>query len=101
MGLRIAGLANKDGSIPYVNKSVDLEPSGRQLDFAVGYGIDVGSNTTMTSKFIHTKDPNHVADAESENSIMLGFKYDNLHLGSLYNVTNKNFDAQMTYSLKY
>ena len=101
MGLRIAGLANTNGSIPYVNKSVDLEPSGRQLDFAVGYAVDVGSNTTMTSRFIHTKDTNHIADAESENSIMLGFKYDNLHLGSLYNVTNKNFDAQMTYSLKF
>jgi hypothetical protein len=101
MGLRIAGLANTNGSVPYVNKSVDLEPSGRQLDFAVGYAVDVGSNTTMTSRFIHTKDTNHIADAESENSIMLGFKYDNLHLGSLYNVTNKNFDAQMTYSLKF
>jgi hypothetical protein len=55
----------------------------------------------MTSKFIHTKDPNHVADAERENSIMLGLKYYDLHLGSLYNFANKDFDAQMTYSLKF
>jgi len=55
----------------------------------------------MTSKFIHTKDPNHVADAESENSIMLGFKYGDLHLRSVYNFENKNFDARMRYSLKF
>ena len=79
---------------------MDLEPSGRQLDFALGYEIDIGTNSTIAAKFLHTKDPNHVADAKSEDGIMFGLKYNNFHLGSSYNSKNI-LSAKMKYSLNF
>lgn len=101
MGLRIAGLAGADGSIPYVNKLVDLKPSGRQLDLAVGYAFDVGWDTTLSTKFLHTKDANHVKGVKGENSILLGFKHKNIYFGSLYNDTKNDLQAKVKYSVNF
>jgi len=71
--LRIAGLANSDGSIPYTYKHVSLEPSGRQLDLALSYNYDLNDFSSLRLKLMHTEEKGHNSSAVNEKSIYLGY----------------------------
>ena len=71
--LRIAGLANTDESIPYTYKRASLEPSGRQLDFALSYNYDLTQTSNLRVKLKMTKDKGHDTEARKEGSIYLGY----------------------------
>ncbi|MDC1184895.1 hypothetical protein N8080_02850, partial [Alphaproteobacteria bacterium] len=62
--IRIPGLADVNGNIPYAYKDIDLESSGRQLDLSVNYiqsfdnNIDIGINLNQTQDYNHVNDNN-------------------------------------------
>ena len=62
--IRIPGLADVNGNIPYAYKDIELESSGRQLDLSVNYiqsfdnNIDIGINLNQTQDYNHVNDNN-------------------------------------------
>jgi len=57
--IRVPGLADSDGNIPYSQRDLYLQSSGRQLDLSINYlqsfdsGIDFGANITKTQDYNH------------------------------------------------
>ena len=57
--VRVPGLADSDGNIPYSQKDLFLQSSGRQVDLSINYlqsfdnGIDFGANITKTQDYNH------------------------------------------------
>ena len=76
--LRIAGLAEADGSIPYKYKNISMEPSGRQLDFAITYNYDLNDFSSLRIKMLMTDEKGHDADVDREESIFIGYSRSSL-----------------------
>ena len=57
--IRVPGLADSDGNIPYSQRDLYLQSSGRQVDLSINYlqsfdsGIDFGANLTKTQDYNH------------------------------------------------
>ena len=104
--LQIAGLAERDGSIPYTYKKVSLRPSGRQLDFAVAYNYDLTKASTVRFKMMHTEDKGHVRGADPETSIYLGYHKtdiigaDTFTIGAASNPAHE-MDLKFNYSINW
>jgi hypothetical protein len=71
--LQIAGLENSDGTVPYTYKSATLAPSGRQIDLSMAYNFDLSKKSAIRFKTMHTLEKGHVAGADPENSLFLGY----------------------------
>ena len=104
--LQIAGLAERDGSIPYTYKTASLRPSGRQLDFAMAYNYDLTTVSTVRVKMMHTEDKGHVRGADPEASIYLGYSKtdiignDTITIGAVSNSANER-DLKLNYSINW
>lgn len=60
-----------DGTVIKEQRTFDLSPSGRQKDIEFAYRVDSDKNEQFWQlNILHVQDPNHSADADSENSIM-------------------------------
>jgi hypothetical protein len=71
--LQIAGLENSDGTVPYTYKSATLAPSGRQIDLSMAYNFDLSKKSAIRFKTMHTLEKGHMAGADPENSLFLGY----------------------------
>ena len=104
--LQIAGLAERDGSIPYTYKTASLRPSGRQLDFAMAYNYDLTTVSTVRVKMMHTEDKGHVRGADPEASIYLGYSKsdiignDTITIGAASTFANE-VDLKLNYSINW
>ena len=76
--LKIAGLANRDGTIPYTYKNVSMEPSGRQLDFAITYNYELNDFSSLRMKMMMTDEKGHDADVDREESVFIGYSRSSL-----------------------
>jgi hypothetical protein len=76
--LKIAGLANSDGTIPYTYKNVSMEPSGRQLDFAITYNYELNDFSSLRMKMMMTDEKGHDADVDREESVFIGYSRSSL-----------------------
>ena len=76
--LKIAGLANSDGTIPYTYKNVSMEPSGRQLDFAITYNYELNDFSSLRIKMMMTDEKGHDADVDREESVFIGYSRSSL-----------------------
>jgi len=63
--VRIPGLADVDGNIPYAYKEIDLESSGRQLDMSINYTQSFSNNVDIGINFSQINDYNHVEGNDS------------------------------------
>jgi hypothetical protein len=107
MDIKIAGLADQDGAIPYMEKTVDLNPSGRQLDFSFGYARDLSKKMTVATQFTITKDSGHHKLDRPTGSIYLGlmrkkiFGQDKLDLGAVLSNSANEANAKVNYSINW
>ena len=104
--LQIAGLKNSDGSVPYTYKTATLAPSGRQIDLAMAYNFDLSETSVIRFKTMRTLEKGHVADANPENSLFLGFASeqifgdDQFAIGAAFTDANDT-TFNMNYSLRW
>jgi len=107
MDIKIAGLADQDGAIPYMEKTVDLNPSGRQLDFSFGYARDLSKKMTVATQFTITKDSGHHKLERPNGSIYLGlmrvktFGQDKINLGAVLSNSANEANAKVNYSINW
>ena len=101
MGLRIAGLSNPDGSIPYTHHSIGLTPTGRQIDMSIGYAKDLANAKTLGARLIHTKQAGHVRNASDENSFFIGMRQGNINFGGSYLDSSNLFEAKINYAVQW
>ena len=76
--LKIAGLANSDGTIPYTYKNVSMEPSGRQLDFAITFNYELNNFSSLRIKMMMTNEKGHDEDVDKEESVFVGYSRSSL-----------------------
>jgi len=99
--MRLASLAKTSGEISYRNKEIDLEPTGRQLDFGMSYRNDYNDNLSLSFKHILTNDPNHTNNQDTVNSSFVGLKYKEVYAGIASNDSYSNPDVNVTYSFNF
>ena len=73
--IRIPGLADVDGNVPYTYKDIDLESSGRQLDLSLNYIHTFDNNIDIGINLNQIKDYNHVNDNNSGVNLSLVGQY--------------------------
>jgi hypothetical protein len=99
--MRLASLAKTSGEISYRNKEIDLEPTGRQLDFGMSYRNDYNDNLSLSFKHTITDDPNHTNNQDTVNSSFVGLKYKEVYAGIASNDSYSNPDVNVTYSFNF
>jgi len=105
--VQIAGLSNKNGTIAYKHKTLDLNPTGRQLDFSFGYTKDFGEKTTVSTQFTITKDAGHQILNQQKGSVYFGllregtFGNDKINLGAVLSDTISQNTAKLNYSINW
>ena len=101
--LKIAGLENQDGTVPFVEKTASLAPSGRQIDFAMAYNFDLDQTSAIRFKMMQTFEKGHVKDADPEASLYLGyateevFGEDSLAFGAAF-IDDRDPSLELNYS---
>lgn len=101
MSVRLPNLADSDGNISYRNKSISLEPSGRQIDFTLGYRLNIGEVTSVAIRHMVSTEPNHDDSARDMRSSFIGLKRGGLEMGF---VTRHGYDEnqmQLKYSVNF
>tara|TARA_B110000977_G_C10989907_1_gene459473 strand:- start:246 stop:1283 length:1038 start_codon:yes stop_codon:yes gene_type:complete len=101
MSVRLPNLADSDGNLTYRKKEIGLEPSARQLDFAVTYRKDFDTNRNLIVKHMVTKNYNHSQNSKMINSSFIGAKYKNLKIGVSKAFENNYKSAEITYANKF
>lgn len=101
MGIKIANLAKSDGSIKYTNKDINLEPSGRQIDFDLSYIKEYNEDLSLSLKQKLTKNSNHNKYFGIESSSFAGMKYKNITAGMSSNNGFNNNNSEIRYSLNF
>jgi hypothetical protein len=101
MGIKIASLAKSDGSIKYTNKDINLEPSGRQIDFDLSYIKEYNEDLSLSLKQKLTKNSNHNKYFGIESSSFAGMKYKNITAGMSSNNGFNNNNSEIRYSLNF
>jgi hypothetical protein len=107
MDVRIAGLKDKNGNIPYEYKSLGLNPTGRQLDLSFGYTRDLSKKMTVSTQFTITKDAGHKKSYQQNGSIYVGlikekiFGQDKINLGAVVSDTSGQTNAKVNYSINW
>ena len=99
MSIRMANLAESDGSISYKNKSISLNAGGKEMAYGLSYRKDFDDRFGFSLKHILTSNLNHIEDAKIARSSYVGLNYKDLKLG--YNVDSTNALKQAEISYKY
>ncbi len=68
-------LNDKDGTLNYNQHETKLEPSGRQIDFALYYILNLSENTNLSFQGKVIDDYFHVAKDRFDASLMTSFRY--------------------------
>ena len=104
--LKIAGLENQDGTVPFVEKTASLAPSGRQIDLAMAYNFDLEHTSAIRFKMMQTFEKGHVKDADPEASLYLGyatedvFGEDSLAFGAAF-IDDRDPSLELKYSIRW
>lgn len=64
-----------DGQVITESREANLSPSGRQIDFEIGYGFKPSTNSQMQLNLLHTLDPGHDGSAPSDTAFMTNYTY--------------------------
>ena len=62
MVFRVPGLADREGNLTYDHVSVELTPTGRQLDFAIDYITEINDDLRIGFKNTFSSNYNHASD---------------------------------------
>ena len=76
MTFRIPELADSDGNLTYANREIDLNPSGRQIDFGIDYVTELDNDLILGVKHKMTKDFNHIGSSALNNTVTFTAKID-------------------------
>ena len=104
--LKIAGLENQDGTVPFVEKTASLAPSGRQIDLAMAYNLDLDQTSAVRFKMMQTFEKGHVNNADPEASLYLGyatedlFGEDSLAFGTAF-IDDRDPSLELKYSIRW
>jgi hypothetical protein len=99
MSIRMANLAESDGTISYKNKSISLKAGGKEMAYGLSYRKDFDDRFGFSLKHILISNLNHIEDAKIARSSYVGLNYKDLKLG--YNVDSTNALKQAQISYKY
>jgi len=101
MSIRMANLAESDGTISYKNKSINLKAGGREMSYGLSYRKDFDERLSISLKHIFTSNLNHIEDSAIANSSYIGLRYKELKLG--YNVDSASAleSAQLSYHYNF
>ena len=99
MSIRMANLAESDGTISYRNKGIDLKAGGREIAYGLSYRKDFDDQFGFSIKHVLTSNQNHIEDAKIARSSYVGLNYKDLKLG--YNVDSTNALKQAKISYQY
>jgi len=104
--LKIAGLENQDGTVPFVEKTASLAPSGRQIDLAMAYNFDLDQTSAVRFKMMQTFEKGHVKNADPEASLYLGYATedllgeDSLAFGAAF-IDDRDPSLELKYSIRW
>ena len=70
---RVANLADNNGVIDYNYTSAQLNPDGRQLDYILGYSLDLGQAKTMSLKYTESVDMGHIHSDDKVRAYFIGY----------------------------
>ena len=76
MTFRIPELADSEGNLTYANREIDLNPSGRQLDFGIDYVTKLDNDLILGFKHTLSKDFNHIDSSALNNTVTFTAKID-------------------------
>lgn len=65
-----------NGDVITESRQASLAPSGRQIDFEIGYGFKPSTNSRMQVNLLHSLDPGHDANAPSDTAAMINYSLD-------------------------
>ena len=99
MSIRMANLAESDGTISYRNKGIDLKAGGREIAYGLSYRKDFDDQFGFSIKHVLTSNQNHIENAKIARSSYVGLNYKDLKLG--YNVDSTNALKQAKISYQY
>jgi hypothetical protein len=104
--LKIAGLENQDGTVPFVEKTASLAPSGRQIDLAMAYNFDLDQTSAVRFKMMQTFEKGHVKNADPEASLYVGYATedllgeDSLAFGAAF-IDDRDPSLELKYSIRW
>jgi hypothetical protein len=75
MTFRLAGLADKNGNLPFTDHVISLSPSGRQKDLSIGYYSKISENFKTGIKTIITDDLGHRKSDSLDANILFSSSY--------------------------
>ena len=90
-------MADLNGDIYYDKKNVSLKPTGRQIDYGIGFTKDIGEESKLMTKFIVQDEYNHNKYNDSEYGFTILGKYKDLKLGYGY----ESFDDKNEIKINY
>jgi hypothetical protein len=70
---RVASLADNNGVINYNYTAAQLNPDGRQLDYILGYSLDLGEAKTMSLKYTESVDMGHINSDDKVRAYFIGY----------------------------
>ena len=73
--LKVPGLYKEGGELQYTNAEIGLSPSGRQIDFSVGYQAKLKQKFNVGVRLAISDDVGHVRSNSVENSAMAFLKF--------------------------
>ncbi len=76
MTFRIPELADSEGNLTYANREIDLNPSGRQIDFGIDYVTKLDNDLILGFKHTLSKDFNHIDSSALNNTVTFTAKID-------------------------
>jgi hypothetical protein len=76
MTFRIPELADSEGNLTYANREIDLNPSGRQIDFGIDYVTKLDNDLILGFKHTLSKDFNHIDSSVLNNTFTFTAKID-------------------------
>ncbi|MAF17857.1 MAG: hypothetical protein CMH96_00375 [Oceanospirillaceae bacterium] len=73
--------ADADGNLHFKQKTIDVKPSGQQLDFGVNYHADINSQFSLGLNSLFTKQANHNKDNPDHYSMSMTMAWDQFKFG--------------------
>ena len=68
-------LSDLNGDIYYDKKNVSLKPSGRQIDYRIGFAKDIGEYSKLITKFIIQDEYDHNKISDYVSGLTISGKY--------------------------
>ena len=101
MAIRLASLANSHRNINYTMKDVNLEPTGRQIDYGFSYRKDLSKDLRFSAKHMVTTNRNHQQNSKTVYSSYVGVKYKDMKFGLATIPGESAIESEFSYSLSF